>query len=152
MFTEQGRRQSVVYRSFGKPDGIRNTLRGAHGWMLNLDDQTPRACLRIVQRFRHRIDGCGRNIRLCELSQPRPRRGLLKQGLEQRDQNFTVLDSQRIGLKSFIATDVILDFQRLNESLPQRFRAYSDDKISIVAAAIDLVRHDVWVSISPARW
>src|SRR6266404_865166 len=93
-----------------------------------------------------------RNTSLCELPQPRSCRGLLKQGLEQRDENFAFLDSQRIGLKSLISSDVILDFQRLNESLPQCFRAYSDDKISIVAAAIHLIRHDVWMSISPARW
>src|SRR5882724_100061 len=94
---------------------------------------------------------CG-NIRLRELSQPRSCRGLLKQVLEQRDQDFTVLGSQRIGLESFISPDVILDFQHLNKSLPQPFRAYSDDKISIVATAIDLIRHDVWMRIAPARW
>src|SRR5882724_2692853 len=98
------------------------------------------------------MDRRRRNIRLCELSQPRPRRDLLKQALEQRDEKFAVLDSQRIRLKSFISPDVILDFQHLNKSLPQPFRAYSDDKISIVATAIDLIRHDVWMRIAPARW
>src|SRR5437867_3034041 len=98
------------------------------------------------------MDRRGRNIRLCELSQPRSCRGFLKQVLEQWDENFAVLDSQRIALKSFISSDVILDFQRLNQFLPQGFGAYSDDKISIVATAIHLIRHDIWMRIAPARW
>src|SRR6267378_85157 len=152
MFAEQWRRQPVAHRRIRKSYGIRDAFCGAYGRMLYLDDQTARARLRIVQCFRRRIDGGGRNVRLCELSQPRSCRGLLKQVLEQRDQDFTVLDSQRIRLKSFISADVILDFQRVNEPLPQCFRTYSDDKISIVAAAIHFIRHDVWMSIAPADW
>src|SRR6266446_6425651 len=100
-----------------------------------MHDQTARAFLRIVYRFKNRMDWLCRNIHLCELSQPSSCRGLLKQVLEQMDQDFTVLDSLGIRLKTLISPDVILDFQPLNESLPQCLRAYSDGKMSIVATA-----------------
>src|SRR5882762_4609295 len=120
--------------------------------MFELNYQAAPASLLVIESLGDCVDWAGGNFGSGKFFQRCCHWFLLKDFLQQRHQDFAVLDSERVGGESFVAADFVLNVHHLYEASPERFCSHANDKILFIAAAKRFVGDDVRMSVAPAFW